>query len=53
MFRKTSGLIVLVTILVMASSNAIAACKMDGTSYETGTVKEGFICTASGKWKKL
>ena len=32
---------------------AVADCYKDGKAYPTGTVIDGFVCTAEGMWEKV
>jgi len=47
-------LVVFVILIVLAGTipAAYADCYKDGKPYPTGTVIDGFICTADGKWVK-
>lgn len=47
-------LVVFVILIVFAGTipAAYADCYKDGKAYPTGTVIDGFICTADGRWVK-
>lgn len=42
----------LLLLLTLFSQIALADCYKDGKAYPTGTVIDGFICTADGSWVK-
>jgi len=47
--KKLSRFLLLLTLF---SNIALADCYKDGKAYPTGTVIDGFICTADGAWVK-
>ena len=48
---KRLQFILFIMILFAGTISAVYAdCYKDGKAYPTGTVIDGFICTAEGKW---
>ncbi len=43
----------IVILFVGTISTAYADCYKDGRAYPTGTVINGYRCTADGKWVKV
>ena len=43
-------LILILFLFAGTISAAYADCRKDGKTYPPGTVIDGFICTADGKW---
>ena len=50
--RRLSLLLFSLIAIVVTSTAAYADCYKDGQRYPTGTVIDGFICTADGRWVK-
>jgi hypothetical protein len=42
---------VALALLLLSSSAAFADCRYNGKQYPVGTIINGYICTAGGKWK--
>jgi hypothetical protein len=43
-------ILVILTLFAGTISAAYADCRKDGKTHPTGTVIDGFVCTADGKW---
>ncbi len=44
--------LIIVVLLILISSFAKADCYHNGVAYPTGSVVEGYVCTADGTWQK-
>ncbi len=44
---------VFLALFACSVATAFADCSMDGKSYPTGTVINGFICSPDGRWVRL
>lgn len=48
--KRLQVILFILILFAETISAANAVCYKDGKAYPTGTVIEGFICTAEGKW---
>lgn len=50
--KKLSAALLILTLSIGITPLVLADCYKDGKPYPTGTVIDGFICTADGTWVK-